>query len=456
MKNFVINSFIIFLFTFAFSCTKQPPNIVTPDNALTTYLNNKDNTYQWEVQGKTKKEGVSLYRLILTSQTWRDIVWKHELYVIVPDDLQYNTALLYVTGGNVKDGEPIIHKWDIHDVVGVQKIAQKNKAITALLCQVPNQPLYDDFTEDGLISYTLDRFQHDNDYTWPLLFAMTKSAIRAMDAIQEFAGDDLKTKVNDFVVTGMSKRGWTTWLTGANDKRVIAIAPMVIDMLNMPVNILYHKHHWGDYTVMMEEYTKYGITQILHKPEGEAIVKMVDPYSYRKNLTMPKMIFNGTNDRLWPVDAIKNYIDSIPGDNHLCYIANARHDLGDESQALNTVSAFFGETLIGSEHPKCDYSVSEKEGLITLTVATTSDMLEDVILWISDSDDRDFRDEKWMAKSLGKKSETEFDVTLEYPDSGYEAFYIDLKYKAPFGGSYTQSTRIFLADSKKVYLERGK
>ena len=48
---------------------------------------------------------------------------------------------------------------------------------------------------------------------------------------------------------------------------------------------------------------------------------------------MPKMIFMGTNDPYWPVDAVKNYIDSIPGDNHICYTPNAGHDLGTKVKA---------------------------------------------------------------------------------------------------------------------------
>ena len=54
-----------------------------------------------------------------------------------------------------------------------------------------------------------------------------------MDAVQAWASEQGKGEVKRFVVTGGSKRGWTTWLTGAVDNRVIAIAPMVIVMLNM-------------------------------------------------------------------------------------------------------------------------------------------------------------------------------------------------------------------------------
>jgi len=57
--------------------------------------------------------------------------------------------------------------------------------------------------------------------------------------------------------------------------------------------------------------------------------------------------------------------------------------------------------------------------------------------------------------SLGKSNVSEFTQEIDYPETGYKAFYIDLKYKAPFSGDYTQSTRMFLTSSDKVLLERG-
>jgi len=86
---------IIYSATLVFAGNK---NEVTPQNALQSYLNNGDKSFKWEVQDKMKADGVTLYRLIFVSQTWRDLVWKHELTVMVPDELKYNDALLFVTG----------------------------------------------------------------------------------------------------------------------------------------------------------------------------------------------------------------------------------------------------------------------------------------------------------------------------------------------------------------------
>ncbi|MCY1723202.1 PhoPQ-activated protein PqaA family protein [Prolixibacteraceae bacterium Z1-6] len=428
---------------------------VTPDNALQSYLNNGDKSFKWEIQDKMDAEGTTLYRVIFTSQTWRTIAWKHELTIIVPDELKYKDALLFITGGSVKNGEPNIHNWDKKDILMFSQIATTNKAITAILWQTPNQPLYDDRTEDELISFTLHNYQNDHDFTWPLLFPMTKSAIRAMDAVQQFAKKEIAYKVNEFVVSGASKRGWTTWLTGANDKRVKAIGPMVIDVLNMPVNVDYHKVAWGDYSIQIEDYVNLGIAQQVNSPEGKDLVTMIDPYSYRKTLTMPKMLFIGTNDEYWPVDAIKNYIDSIPGKNYVCYTPNAGHDLGDKKTALTTLSAFFGTAINGENYPEFDYAISESNGKIKLNINATSGNLKDVILWSTDSADRDFRDEEWTEDSVSKTDKKQFNIEIDFPDNGFKAFYVDLKYKAPFGDDYTKSTRMFVADKNQLLLNRG-
>lgn len=436
--------------TVAFGTPHQP---ITPETAIQAYLHNADKSFKWEVTDKNKGEGVTLYRVLFTSQVWRGITWKHEMMIMVPDILKYNDALLFITGGHNDNTVPSTHKWDEDLVTSLSKVSKTNMTIVSIIWQVPNQPLYGDLTEDALISYTLHNYLKDHDFTWPLLFPMTKSAIRAMDVVQKFAKKEIKRKVSHFVVSGASKRGWTTWLTGANDSRVKAIGPMVIDVLNMPVNIDYQKVVWGDYSVEIEDYVKLGIAQQLGTPGGNDLTKMIDPYSYRKALKMPKMIFMGTNDPYWPADAVKNYIDSIPGDNHICYIPNAAHDLGDKKQAFATLGAFLGTTVTNGKYPICNYTVSEANKTITLKIKSTPELLLDAMIWSADSKDQDFRNEKWSGTRLNPANKAEITVEIKIPESGFKAFYVDLKYKAPFGDDFTQSTRMFVANDIKLLLK---
>ncbi len=448
MKHLLLFTLLLFYSaSVTFSKTVEP---VTAKTAMQAYLHNTDQSFKWETKESFQGDGVKYYRILLNSQLWRDIPWIHEIIVMVPEQVKYKDALLFITGGHVSEGKPSIHKWTDDLVVSLSKIAKTDQTIVAILWQVPNQPLYGDRTEDALISYTLHNYLNDHDFTWPLLFPMTKSAIRAMDAVQQFGKRELKKKIEHFVVSGASKRGWTTWLTGANDQRVKAICPMVIDVLNMPVNVDYQKKVWGDYSIEIEDYVKLGIAQQFGTPGGSDLVRMIDPYSYRKTLTMPKMIFMGTNDPYWPADAVKNYIDSIPGDNHICYTPNAAHNLGDKKKAFATLSAFLGTTITNGKYPICKYTIADEGEKIILKIKSTPELLLDAIIWSADSKDQDFRDEKWVDKSLNAAKQGEIIVEVKKPATGFKAFYVDLKYKAPFGDDYTQSTRMFVTTDKTL------
>jgi PhoPQ-activated pathogenicity-related protein len=167
---------------------------------------------------------------------------------------------------------------------------------------------------------------------------------------------------------------------------------------------------------------------------------------------MPKMIFMGTNDEYWVVDAIKNYYDSIPGRNMIHYVPNAGHDLGDGKQAFAALSAFFGLTLRHEPYPVCSWSIREKKGKVTVTVGATPGELTEAILWRADSENMIFRKSVWKSKRLKGAGRSNIVFTEKFPDSGFRAFYLDLKYKDPNGGEYTESTRMFVADKDELKL----
>ena len=424
---------------------------ITPETALKSYLNNGDKTYRWEINDTQIIDDVMVYHVLLTSQKWREHVWTHQLSVMVPKERKYDGALLFITGGSVnKEGQPNWSSKEDQSLKGFSLMAKHNSAIVAILKQTPNQPLYNGLTEDALISYTLHNFRKDGDYSWPLLFPMVKSATAAMDAVQELSQEKLKHKVNRFVVSGASKRGWTTWLTGAADKRVTAIAPMVIDMLNMPVSMNYQIKVWKDYSIQIEDYVKLGLVQDVGTAASNTLATMIDPYAYRKALTMPKMIIMGTNDEYWPIDNIKNYLDSIPGQNLLHYVPNAGHGLGDGTEAMITLSAFLGNTLAKTPYPVCTWTATSTAKGMDIAIKATGDKLIDVIVWHADSPDLDFRNDKWESRRLGISGKSKFNVAEAYPATGYRAFYVDLKYKDAKGIPYTESTRVFMTDDKKL------
>ena len=445
-------SLILFSFAFLLSPTyAQKTTITTPSNALEHYLNNGDKTFNWELKESYDIGDVKVYAIVLTSQNWREHIWTHQLSIMVPKDFKYNDALLFITGGSInKEGQPNWSSQGDGLTEGIAAVAKQNNAIVAILKQTPNQPLYGDLTEDALISYTLHKFKEDGDYSWPLLFPMVKSAKAAMDAIQEFSKQKLNKNIQHFVVSGASKRGWTTWLTGASDNRVIAIAPMVIDMLNMPVSMNYQIKVWNDYSIQIEDYVKLGIVQDIGSGSGKDITTMIDPYSYRKKLTMPKMIIMGTNDEYWPIDNIKNYFDSLSGNNFIHYIPNVGHGMGDKSEAIRSLSAFFGLNIQKKTIPSCTWKTTENKDGVFVSIKATSDKLIDVIIWSADSNDKDFRNDKWVSKSLGIKNVSVVKVNEAFPLTGYRAFYVNLKYKDANGGEYSESTRVFMTDDKKV------
>lgn len=185
---------------------------------LLTYVEKPDSSYKWEKVSKTDAVFSSGFLLKMTSQTWQGITWTHDIEIFMPAKSEFpGTAFLMITFGKPGGGESQIGSL----------LAANAGCPVAILYGIPNQPLYDGKREDALIAYTFTKYLETGDASWPLLFPMTKSAIRAMDAIQAFAKNEFKQEITGFVVSGASKRGWTTWLTAAADpKRVKGIVEL--------------------------------------------------------------------------------------------------------------------------------------------------------------------------------------------------------------------------------------
>ena len=200
-------------FTFAIAAFVALPfgyvaaqEIPAPPTELVDYVKKRDDSFTWKLVNKAESTAGTIYTLDLISQTWHDIKWDHKLQVFVPKGTKpQSTMVLWNQGGTPSPTSGLL----------AMQLAEKTKAPVAFLFGVPKQPLFGGKKEDALIAETFVRYLETKDGSWPLLFPMVKSVVRAMDALQAFAKQEWKFEVKSFIITGASKRGWTTWLTAA-------------------------------------------------------------------------------------------------------------------------------------------------------------------------------------------------------------------------------------------------
>ncbi len=409
--------------------------------ALDRYVQTPDANYKFELKNTTPGNGFTSYLIEMTSQSWRKpsevnrTLWKHWLVVIRPDKVDHTTGFLFITGGSNNDQqEPKI------DPLLVETAMTTNSVVTQLR-MVPNQPLIfaDDgksLVEDGFIAYTWDKYLRTGDADWLARLPMTKSAVRAMDTVTTFCASPQggNTKVDKFVVAGGSKRGWTTWTTAAVDRRVVGIVPMVIDLLNMEKSMTHHYRAYGFWAPSIKDYEKIGIMDWMGTPQFKSMMKIVEPYSYRDRLTMPKFLINAAGDQFFLPDSSQFYFDDLKSEKYLRYIPNTDHSLRN-SDAQQSLIAYYDAMLRGAARPRFSWKF-KKDGSIRVK---TIDQPTEVKLWqATNPSKRDFRLESigaaYKSSPLTEQKKGIYTAKVEKPPTGWTAFFIELTF--PSGGKY--------------------
>ncbi len=382
------------------------------------YVNKPDAAYAWEKTDETElASGTTVTRLTLTSQVWRGITWRHRLHLLAPADMTYpRTALLLITGGSPNNSE----------ISQLATVAGFISAPVVILGDIPNQPLYEGLREDALIAFTFQNCLESGDTSWPLLFPMTRAAVKAMDAVEEYTQKEWEVAVDSFFVTGASKRGWTTWFTACvAPQRIKGIAPMVYDNLNLAAQMPHQIEAWGDYSEQIDDYTQLNLPQIITTEKGRVLTEIVDPYSYRARATMPKLIITGTNDRYWPLDAANLYFDELPEPRYLLYVPDSGHGLEDLARVIMAQVGFFAACTGRAELPKLKWEYLDGRHL---KLNVTSDLAPvRVRQWTASSPTRDFREATWSSKELKPHGGTHTG-RVKYPNKGYNAVFAEAVY----------------------------
>ncbi len=419
------------------SHTRHGANGVT---ALDRYVAEPDPNYSFKLITSAPTPTGTVYEIEMTSQQWLTTnevnhpIWKHWLSIAVPKDVQGETGFLFITGGSNDKAMPGTPEEALRRSDGnLIRIAVETKTVTAELHNVPNEPLIfgnDGVprTEDKLIAYTWDKFLRNGDDRWPARLPMTKAAVRAMDTITKFCASDEggKIRVERFMVAGGSKRGWTTWTTAAVDTRVIAIAPIVIDVLNNEKSMRHHYAAYGFWSPAIRDYEDQHIMDWMGTPQNKALAKIEDPYEYRVRFTMPKLVLNDTGDQFFLPDSSQFYYGDLPGPKYLRYVPNTDHSMKG-SDAWESVQAFYQYILENTPLPRYEWTI-ERSSIKVKAI----DAPREIKLWqATNPDARDFRLEtlgpKWTSSPLVLEKGAVV-ARVPEPKKGWTAFMVELTY----------------------------
>ena len=402
--------------------------------AFDDYIAAPDDSYEWEVVHK--KEGLltTTYVIDLKSQTWLSPdevdrnVWQHWLTLIVPKAAKSNKAMLFVNGGGNGGDAP-----DGADPM-IAQLAIVTKSVVADLRMIPNQPLVfnndgNKRTEDDLIGYTWDQYLKTGDVRWPARFPMVKAVVRAMDTVEALTADtENAPNIDEFVVAGASKRGWTTWMAAAMDKRVVAIAPIVIDVLNANVSMKHHYSAYGFWAPAIGDYVHHKVTYRRNDPRYAELLQLVDPFAYRDRLTMPKCIINATGDQFFLPDSSQFYFDELPDEKHLCYVPNSEHSMNG-TDALDALVAFHYSIINDNPRPEFSWTFPNDNTIVVKPETKPAK----VLLWTATNpNERDFRVDTigrgYKSQELKPNEDGTYTATVKDPEKGWSAYFVQLEY----------------------------
>jgi PhoPQ-activated pathogenicity-related protein len=312
-----------------------------------------------------------------------DAVWWHWMLIIVPDKLdpaQEDKGFIWVTGGHNRESD-IPTNPNSEDNFLTATLCVDMGVVGAVLYQVPNQPLC--FTdenppkgrsEDAMIAWTWKHFLENpgdpmsltTETEWLARLPMTKATVRAMDTLADFRS--AQQKIDKFVVSGASKRGWTTWTTGLVDDRVIAIIPIVLDVLHMVPSL---HHMWRAYcgwTFAFEDYYDIGLTANIDSPAFQQLCAVVDPYNYLADptrLTMPKLVINTGNDEFLQGDNDFYWWDNMPEPKFRQMCQNTEHSTATGiPEVVGDISAWGNALLNDLPQPNFTWTIDPNDGHI--------------------------------------------------------------------------------------------
>jgi PhoPQ-activated pathogenicity-related protein len=226
---------------------------------------------------------------------------------------------------------------------------------------------------------------------------------------------------------------------------VVAIVPIVIDMLNIEPSFIHHWEAYGFYAPAVGDYTVTGIMDWQGTREYRKLMQIEEPYQYRDRFVMPKFIINATGDQFFLPDSSQFYFNDLPGVKYLRYVPNADHSLKD-TDALESLAACYNAVLTKAPLPRFSWK-SEGAGVLRVLPA---DKPSAARLWqATNPNARDFRVESlgrvWSSSELPVQSDGTYVAQVDKPEKGWTAYMVELTFArkdAPAPFKFTTEVKV--------------
>ncbi|CAH1802107.1 unnamed protein product [Owenia fusiformis] len=408
--------------------------------ALDAYVARADPAYTYSLLSTQRYDAITdgvedctVHILNMTSLKWQNdtitsqSVWWHHLSIVIPDNVRiWDKSFMFIGGGSQRNAPPDPETDVFLDAVA--EVAVRLGSAGAFLKQIPNQPMYlyqsaepeRRRSEDALIAWTWRHYIETNrsDPEMILQFPMVKAAKMAFDTIHSYTRQNVSSQFNidKFFPAGGSKRGWITWLLGCVDRRVMAMSPMVLSILNLVETLGHHYRAYGGWSFAFNDYWSENITQHLYHPTTQALANLIDPFSYRQRMTMPKIVVQATADEFFRPDEPNFWFDQLIGPKYVKLMRNAQHALvGSYDNIIDSIVAMFRSMDENQPLPQFRWELTQGVSTGRTTVYTTTPPAE-VRAWFARSADGEFghqrRDFRWFIRSIEEPEEVDLNLVV--------------------------------------------
>lgn len=396
----------------------------------------------------TKALDVNLKSYNLKSQNWspNNLVnpaqWSHKVDIYIPQNPIRKTALLIVNNG-INNSFKTLQNFPPNDFTreSLSAISKATNTIVISVSNVPNQYLRFDSKppsrEDQAVAQSWNLFMDEpaKRETIPLQLPMVAAISQAMSLAQN---ELKKWDVENFILSGASKRGWTVWLSAIADKRVVAIVPMVIDILDTRATLKHIYHTYGEnWPLAFTPYYMEGVTKRIDTDSFDKLMQSQDPLrylasEYSERLAIPKYIVNASGDDFFVPDNSIRYYDRLPGEKSLRMIPNSDH-AGIRNVSAPALISFTNRFQRHSSMPTVTANIEKNGNHLTLS-AKFSEKPEKIKLWkASNPNSRDFRYAcgiRYSSEDLTVQSDwREALLKIDEPSTGWQSIFLEATFK---------------------------